>query len=378
MIVVGKPACVRVAASRRTRTSFVQALRTNMTTRGPLVRSEGRVTTGGRSAGCTRRTGDPPGPPSYTSPCAPASARSRQASACSGGASRIARQAAATRRGRPVDDDAEAVRRTIGDMPGRSLATTGIPAAMASNSLFGVVWRWLGSCPGWHHATSATRSTRAARPAGPAAGYARVRRGQRSLPGRGRPAPGGRSPSGRARCRRSTGSRPTAARCRGRARSRPGRGPLGRSEADRAPRGNAARAAVAAWNRNEQFITTSGPGTPNRSAMTSAYGWFTVMTRIGPTRPAPLGARDGHADGPTGARQVRGIHVDVARVIDDLRARRLAIGDRQGHGDAHVGHAVDEIDVRRDRHRAPRLRPNGQQDRPLADDAAGEAAHERP
>ena len=29
-------------------------------------------------------------------------------------------------------------------MPGRSLATTGTPAAIASNSLLGVVKRWLG------------------------------------------------------------------------------------------------------------------------------------------------------------------------------------------------------------------------------------------
>ena len=64
------------------------------------------------------------------------------------------------------------VSRTIGAMPGRSLATTGTPAAIASNSLFGVVSRWL-SVVGWIGiATTSARGDpveelgRAGRPAG--------------------------------------------------------------------------------------------------------------------------------------------------------------------------------------------------------------------
>ncbi len=79
---------------------------------------------------------------------------------------------------------------------------------------------------------------------------------------------------------------------------------------------------------------------------------------------------------PRVAARFPGVHVDVARVVHDLRPRRFAVGDRVPDRDAHVGHRVDEVGRGCHLARMARVRAHGQQDRPAPDDAARETARQ--
>ncbi len=108
-------------------------------------------------------------------------------------------------------------------------------------------------------------------------------------------------------------------------------------------------------------MTISGIATPNRRSITSAYGWFTVTTRLARRAQRRSTQREQATGGPRQPSDVGGIDVDVPRVVDDGRV--IAPAEVESDRDAHVGHRVDEVGRRGDPTARQSLRPHGRRDR---------------
>jgi hypothetical protein len=94
---------------------------------------------------------------------------------------------------------------------------------------------------------------------------------------------------------------------------------------------------------------------------------------IGGARPAAFHAGQDRLDRAAEAGEVGGHHVDVARVVDDLRPMPPAKLER--HGDAHVGHPVIEIRGRRFGQGLTTVTPDHEED-PATSDVVAKPARE--
>ncbi len=257
-------------------------------------------------------------------------------------------------------------------MPGRSLATTGTPAAIASKSLFGVVRRWL-SVVGWIGiATTSAEATQSSSsvgrhgrqdPQSPA--HRRIRRPGREL----------------------RQQRPIAEEHE--------HGPIDRRDGldqlldPAVPRETALVQDDADLRRQAQRVVEParlrhGRVEPVRAVqhdqgqLDAEAGRHDLRVRAidrddprRPPGPASLAAAD---DGPRRPRQpgeIAGIEVDVPGVVHGPAA--VPAREVEGNGDAHVGHAVVEIRALAQPAGRLRLRSNDEDDRRHALDGAGQS-----